>query len=285
MRATERLLLAVIWLMAACGDGTTPTGGPPGFESRPYALDVAPGHDPSTPTALLLVLHGYGSSGSRMEQWWQLSELARARDVLVAHPDGNLDSAGKHFWNATDVCCDYYRSGVDDVGYLRAVIADVSARYAVDPTRIYVTGHSNGGYMAHRMACDAADVVAAIAPVSGVIWKDPSQCQPSTPVPVLQVMGTQDAIWAGWANVTSEAENIASWAAIDGCAGELVDTGERLDLANDTAGAETRVSRHACPQGAAIEEWAMVGVGHVFSPRLPDFGERMLDWLEAHRRQ
>jgi poly(3-hydroxybutyrate) depolymerase len=104
---------------------------------------------------------------------------------------------------------------VDDVGYLRAVIAEVSVRFAVDPRRVYVTGHSDGADMAHRLACESA----------------------------------------------------------------------RLDLVNDVAGPETRVSRYACPPGAEVEEWAMVGARHVFSPRLPDFGLRLLDWLESHRRE
>lgn len=271
----------VAGLLAGCGGGS-PAGGPPGFEHRPYALEVPPDHDAAQPTALLVALHGYTSSGAQLAQWWQLSAVAAARGILVAHPDGTRGSGGAQFWNATDACCDFSHSQVDDVAYLRAVIADVSARYAVDPKRVYVTGHSNGGYMSHRMACDAADVVAAVAPVSGVGWKDPARCTPSRPVPVLEIMGTLDGNWSSSPDSPSSAEDLANWAAIDGCTGGLVDNGERMDL-EGAPGAETRVSRYACAQGA-VEQWAMVGAQHVFSPRLPAFTDAMLDWLEAHRR-
>ncbi len=284
MRATTRFLVATAWAAAACRSEPPTAGGPPGFEGRPYPLEVARGHDPARPTALLLVLHGFTSSGDDIERWWQLAALAEARDVLVAHPDGTVDANGNRFWNATDACCDSYGTGVDDVGYLRAIIADVSARYAVDPGRVYVTGHSNGGYMAHRMACDAADVVAAVAPVSGVGWKDPSHCRPGAPMAVLEIMGTEDGNWEGSSASPGSAEDLANWAAIEGCSGALVDTGQRLDLVAASPGAETRVGRYACAQGA-VEQWAMEGVQHVFTPRLPEWGDAILDWLEAHRRR
>jgi polyhydroxybutyrate depolymerase len=275
----RNLLLALACAVAAC-EAEPLTGGPPGFEHRPYLLEVPPGHDAGTPTALLVALHGYSSNARQLEAWWGLPQLAADRDILVAVPDGTVDRGGYQFWNATDSCCDFHHTGVDDVGYLRAVIADVSARYAVDPARVYVTGHSNGGFMSHRMGCDAADVVAAVAPVSGVSWKDPSHCQPSRPVPVLQIMGTADDIWSGSSTWPSAAEDAANWAAIDGCTGALVDTGQRLDL-DTRPGAETRVSRYDCAQGA-VEQWAIVGAPHVFSPRLPVFDDLILDWLEAH---
>jgi polyhydroxybutyrate depolymerase len=284
MRARRILLWAgLAWSLGACGSGGRRAPGPAGFDDRPYVLDVSPHHDDSRPTALLIALHGYGSTGLGLEGWWQLSALAASRDILVAHPDGLVDGSNRQFWNATDACCDFSHREIDDVGYLRAVIADVSARYSVDPKRVYVTGHSNGGYMSHRMGCDAADVVAAIAPVSGVGWKDSSRCRPSAPMPVLEIMGTSDDNWSGWGDSPSTAESLAGWAAIDGCAGTLQDSGERLDLEAGIAGAETRVSRYACDTGA-VELWAMQGAQHVFQPRLPELLDAMMDWLEAHRR-
>jgi len=284
MRVRRGVLLCGVALLAACGDGGGGSAsGPAGFEDRPYLLDVSPHHDDSRPTALLVALHGYGSSSSDIERWWQLAALASSRDILVARPEGLMDAGGRRFWNATDACCDFYGREVDDVAYLRAVIADVSSRYAVDPKRVYVTGHSNGGYMSHRMGCDAADVVAAIAPVSGVGWKDPSRCDPSAPMPVLELMGTADGNWTSSSASPSALEDMASWATINGCTGALQDSGERLDLEAGLAGAETRVSRYACEAGA-VELWAMQGAQHVFQPRLPELLEAMLDWLEAHRR-
>jgi pimeloyl-ACP methyl ester carboxylesterase len=80
---------------------------------------------------------------------------------------GQQDRRGHRFWSATDACCNLDGLAVDDVAYLRAVIRDVSARHAVDPRRVFIVGHSNGGFMAHRMACEASDLVAAVVSLAG----------------------------------------------------------------------------------------------------------------------
>ena len=91
---------------------------------------------------------------------------------LYAFPDGTRDRLGNRFWNASDACCDLFQSGVDDVAYLTAVIDDMSARFHVDAKRIHLVGHSNGGFMSHRYACDRAERVAAFVSLAGDNYKD-----------------------------------------------------------------------------------------------------------------
>src|SRR5581483_722726 len=114
--------------------------------------------------------------------------------LLYAFPDGTFDRHGDRFWNATDACCDFDETGVDDVAYFRAIVDDVASRYTIDPRRVYAAGASNGGYMAHRVACDAADRVAAVVSVDGANWKDPARCRPSEPVAVLEVHADTDEV-------------------------------------------------------------------------------------------
>src|SRR3546814_3263586 len=83
-------------------------------------------------------------------------------DFIVVYPDG----VGRA-WNAGSCCAKPMKEKIDDVGFVRAVIADVKHRYKIDATRIYGTGFSNGAMLLHRIACDAPDTFAAIAPVSG----------------------------------------------------------------------------------------------------------------------
>jgi len=59
-------------------------------------------------------------------------------------------------------------------------VAKVEARYSVDPRRVFFLGWSNGGFMAHRMGCEAADLVAAFVAVSGDVWNDPALCMPTS---------------------------------------------------------------------------------------------------------
>ncbi len=263
------------------------------LRDRPYRLQIPPGLDPLRPAPLVLVLHGFGSSGAGIDGYFGLGKAAAARGLLLATPEGTRDPRGRRFWNATDACCDLAATRVDDVAYLSAVLADVAAHHPVDPRRVYAVGHSNGGFMAHRLACDRADLLAAVVALAGDVWKAPRRCQPSEPVAVLQVHGDRDAVipYEGGAltsprgdegpTLPSAPESVATWAAKNGCGGALADTGRRLALVRGSAGAETRVERHACTRGAA-ELWTIRGGAHVPALAQPAWAEAILDWLLAH---
>lgn len=121
---------------------------------RPVTLSVPAAWDPRHPAPLLLVLHGYGSTGQQHEDYFGLSGLVDGHGVLLAAPDGTLDAQGNRFWDArTDACCNFKGPPVDDVKYLRSLLKEIRAAWKVDPRRIYVVGHSNGGFMAHRLGC------------------------------------------------------------------------------------------------------------------------------------
>ena len=157
---------------------------------RPVTLQVPSAYDGRKPYALMLLLHGYGASGSVQLFYLNLKSLQSQHDVLIAAPDGTLNSGGKRFWNATPACCDFGRTGVDDVAYLSAVIKDISKVYNVDSKKVYLVGHSNGGFMAYRMACDASHLVTAVVSIAGATFNTKERCKPTTPVSVLQIHGS-----------------------------------------------------------------------------------------------
>jgi polyhydroxybutyrate depolymerase len=113
-----------------------------------------------------------------------VTPLADARGVLYAAPDGRLEPGGARFWSATDACCNFVGAPDDDSAYLRGLIDQIDAHpdIAVDRDRIFFAGLSNGGFMSHRMACDHADLVAAIASQAGAAFNDPARCLPASPV-------------------------------------------------------------------------------------------------------
>ncbi|MBW2458942.1 MAG: hypothetical protein JRI68_30870 [Deltaproteobacteria bacterium] len=253
---------------------------------RPVELWVPTGYDPAVPTPLLFLLHGYSVSGAVQEMLFSLRPEADARTVLYAHPDGSFSEDGKRFWNATEACCDFLNSGVDDSAYLRGLIDDIRAHYNVDDRRIYFTGHSNGSYMSYRMACDHDDIVAGIAGLAGAMLTDPTDCDATEPVHVLHIHGTEDAsvLYEGFAGSTDRApypsatEGVADWAERGGCDATPTDSAA-FDLDGSVAGAETTVSVHeGCDAGGSAELWTIVGGEHV--PALnDDWPERLLDWL------
>jgi polyhydroxybutyrate depolymerase len=158
---------------------------------RPYQLMVPEG-ETDAPAPLIVLLHGYGASGAIQAAYFGILDVAAEQGILVAYPDGLKDGMNRRFWNATDACCNFTGGEQDDVAYLTALIDDVAANHPVDPARVYLVGHSNGGFMAHRMACERSSRIAAIVSLAGVTWDEPAACDPSAPVAVLQVHGDAD---------------------------------------------------------------------------------------------
>jgi polyhydroxybutyrate depolymerase len=256
---------------------------------RPYEVFVPASYDASVPTPLVLLLHGFGTSSDQMEAVVGLQPVADERGFLYVHPDGTRDAAGAPFWNATDGCCNTSSVPIDDSAYLETVVEQVQATYTVDPKRIYIVGVSNGGFMAHRMACDHAATIAAIVSFAGATFLDPTMCRPSQPVSVLQIHGTADEIVPydggelipGHPFPAAEA-TVADWATSNRCGPDRAATGTRLDLDATIPGDDTEVSRFdGCPPGGAVELWTITGAGHIM-PFAPAFTPSVVDFLLAH---
>jgi len=150
------------------GDGGTNDAGVTGdFDpvpfggSRPVSLYV-PSAYTGAPLPLVILLHGYSANGGEEDLYLNMKSTAEAKSVFYMHPDGTLDASGNRYWNATDACCDFAKTGVDDSTYLSGLVAEIETRYAIDTKRVYFVGHSNGAFMSYRMACDHADIVTGI---------------------------------------------------------------------------------------------------------------------------
>ena len=293
------LVLAAFALVSGCtsdppappgNDGTAGGGGEPLVVGgdRPVTVHVPPGLDPSKPAPLVVLLHGFGASGLLQEFVFRLEPLSDERGFLYARPDGTVGNDKRRFWNATDACCDFGMTGVDDVAYLAGLVEEIGKHHKVDPKRIYFVGHSNGGFMSHRMACDRADLVAAIGSLAGATWNDPAKCDPSEPVSILQIHGTVDdtVLYEGEAingvAYPSAVGTVEAWAELDGCT-LAPEAGAAIDLDVTISGEETSVSRYAtgCKPGGAAELWTITGAGHL--PELgAEFAPRLVDWLFAH---
>lgn len=158
---------------------------------RDFELVVPANYDPDVPAPLVLDFHGLYGSPSQQRGTSHFDQVAAPRGMLVAYPEG----VGQSF-NAGACCGPAAQQDVDDVAFARALVAEVSATNCVDPDRVYATGMSNGGHMAHYLACEAADVFAAVAPVAGVLGPPPGECKPARPISVLDFHGTSDLIVA-----------------------------------------------------------------------------------------
>ncbi|MBE2249741.1 MAG: hypothetical protein IAE78_09335 [Myxococcus sp.] len=270
------------------GAAATDGGRDPLVVARPFDVNVPVGYRADQPVPLVVVLHGYTATAQVQDMYFGLSRLAQTRTFLVALPNGLRDDMLQQYWNATDACCAFGKTN-DDVAYLTAVIRDVQARYAVDPKRIFLVGHSNGGFMSHRLACDRAGLIAGIVALAGSNWADVTKCNPTAPVAVLQIHGTLDPVIAynGGATVgqppyPSAEDSVRSWGAKNGCTGNLSNIGGDLDLVTALLGDETkREGFTGCPANGAAELWTIRGAGHL--PLINDaFSDRLYTWLLAH---
>ena len=156
-------------------------------------VHVPSSYSAAAPAPLIVLLHGYTSSGAGQDTYMQVSALKDAYGFILVAPDGTREDSGNRprFWNASAACCNFAGSTVDDVAYLTGLIDAVKADYAVDDKRVYLFGHSNGGFMAYRMAHEHGDAIAAIASLAGADQSRPRP-EPPEPVHVLQIHGTAD---------------------------------------------------------------------------------------------
>jgi polyhydroxybutyrate depolymerase len=297
----------VLLLASACSSGASSTSpsapaaapspvaagasGTVTLDDRPFELTVPAGYDEATPAALVVGLHGYTSHGAELADYLGLAERSAADGFLLALPEGTTDGRNEQFWNATEACCDFGGTDVDDSAYLAAVITTVQEQYAVDPNRVFVVGHSNGGFMALRMACDHAELVAAVVSIAGAQTDDAAACTPAKPVSVLQVHGDADdtiryaggSTGAGRTYPGAQA-TVDAWRDLDACTADPA-TGAPLDLDSTNPAAETTVATTSgCQDGTEVALWTIGGGGHV-PAWTPDAGRTIVDWLLAHPRQ
>jgi polyhydroxybutyrate depolymerase len=260
--------------------------------SRPVQLKVPAGYTPSTAYPLVILLHGFGANGMLQAAYFGYLGLVDKEQLLLAYPDGKSNPKLQRYWNATHACCDFYNSGVDDAGYLSGLIKEIQAVYNVDPRRIYFIGHSNGGFMSYRMACDHAQTVAAIVSLAGSTYAKPADCTPANAVSVLQIHGTLDTVvrYDGKPTLTlvkpypGAEQTVAAWAKENGCSAQRTVVPPALDLDQAVLGAETTVERYAgCPAGIDVELWKMTGSSHI--PALPPaFAAKTWGFLKSHPR-
>jgi len=239
---------------------------------RTYRLYVPASAVGAGPVPLLVALHGGGSDGAHFEKASGFDQVADKAGFIVAYPDGVRPATGQRVsaWNAGD-CCGYAaRTGVDDVGFVQALIAAVSASHQVDARRIYVAGESNGGMLGYRLACQLGSIIAAVAVQSATLEYSP--CQPAAPVSLLAIHGADDAevpLAGGYgsgvshADFTPPATAAAAVAAGDGCDGVPTAAPDA-----DLAGAQVS-TWPGCPAGIAVQLVVVPGAGHAWMSTTP----------------
>jgi polyhydroxybutyrate depolymerase len=233
---------------------------------------------------LLIVLHGYAMSGEAIDAAFGFGAIVDQERFLYAYPDGAVDATGHRSWNVLPTGHGS-PSAPDDLGYLTAIIDDISGRFAVDAQRVFLVGYSAGAFMAYRMACERSNRIAAVAGLGGAMWAEPEPCEASSHVSILHVHGDADTtVKFGGGTVLGArhfgaADSVAWWAQARGC--NAATTERAIDLYDALPGPETRVSAYACPDGVGVELWTAGGAAH--APAVSsNWASNVHAWLMSH---
>jgi polyhydroxybutyrate depolymerase len=204
--------------------------------------------------------HGYSSNAIEEMALTGVNAKADVANFIALHPEG---LGAVQSWNAGACCGDAALLNAHDVDLMRALLANVAQRYNVDARRVYAMGMSNGGFFSHRLACEAADVFAAIAPVAGVMGVP--TCTPSRPVPVLDFHGTADPVvpytGGGLTGFTSVDVTMAGWVQRNGCGANSAVVYQQGDA--------TCRRWPSCSAGADVELCTIDNGGHTWPGGLP----------------
>jgi poly(3-hydroxybutyrate) depolymerase len=258
-----------------------------GPTSRKAILELPGGHNVSHKLPLVVALHGYTSSGLGVSGFFDLIDSIHENGHLLLRPDGTISATGQRFWNATDACCNIWGQEVDDVSWLTSLINEAITYHGADPEGIIIVGYSNGGFMAHRMACERGDMLRSIISLAGATHYDFNDC-PNTGYPnVLQIHGTSDSVifYEGGAilgdNYPAASQTVFSWANRSGC--DLTYTEiNQLDLISPRGVNDTNEYEHLnCSSGNRVSLWEIPNGSHypqLSSSSDDDFPSTILDW-------
>ena len=176
---------------------------------RTARVHVPASYDPTKRTPVVINIHGRTSNASQQATISRVIAKSNAEGFVVIHPEGWGSPTS---WNTGGGCCDpAAANNIDDGGFMKKLLDEAEAKLCVDTSRVYVMGLSNGGYLAHRMACELTDRVAAIGPVAGLLSLQ--TCAPTKPMPVFLVHGTADTLVSyDWVD-----ETVNYWRIKNGC--------------------------------------------------------------------
>ncbi len=158
-------------------------------QERSYLLHLPPGLDQKKPIPLVLVLHYYTGTGRAEAEQTGFSKKADKEHFMVVYPDGSVPAPRGLSWNIWHNPKDMQGRG--DIAFVKELIRRLSAQFAIDPKRIYVTGMSQGGMISHLAASELSSLIAAVASVGGFITQQPKA---GAPVSVLIIHGMDDAV-------------------------------------------------------------------------------------------
>jgi polyhydroxybutyrate depolymerase len=159
---------------------------------RKYTIHQPQGFDNTSPTPVVLMLHGGGGTMQNAQPFTELNNTSNANGFLAVYPQGHTPVQNGFSWaDGRGTAAD--NAGIDDIGFINKLLDVLESGYSADPERIYICGFSNGGFMTQRLACQSNERFAAMASLGSIMdTMLISNCNPNRPKPMLLLLGTAD---------------------------------------------------------------------------------------------
>ena len=250
---------------SGCGNAATPGSTTSTLtvagRQRTVIVHVPTGYTSSDKVALVLNMHGSGTTAADQEAFTGMDATADSDGFIVAYPQGLIPEGSGYDWKVPGVPLIGGKAvpagSANDVAFLTTLVHLLEQRYCIDPGRVYATGFSGGARIASQLACDASSTFAAVAPVSG--RRHPTPCPTTRPVPILSFHGTGDPVdpynghgQAYWTYSVPQAAQ--DWAIQNGCRPTAATTQPVADV--------TLTTSTGCEGGSAVELYSITGEGH-----------------------
>jgi polyhydroxybutyrate depolymerase len=243
----------------------------PASEARTYRYYLPSSYDPSTPTPVVVVLHGRPGNSTGIALITDMNPVAEREGFIALYPEGITQGGG---WNYLRPIMINPEEGVDDSAFMKTMIDDLSNDLNIDRSRVYVTGFSNGGFMTELLACEAQDTFAAFITVGASAFPGLDRaCAGQDAVPFMLIHGTADVSvpFAGLRQRTPSGDQVSVtfpipdtvgfWAAHNGC-DPTVDT---TAIPQQGQSPDTEVFINAfsnCTEGSTFVYYLIDGGGH-----------------------
>lgn len=236
-------------------------------QQRQYVLYVPRSYDRTTPTPLVISLHGGGTWGAAQRDLSRWNEVADEHGFIVVYPSG---TDFPRMWHAV-------RPGAAltaDVRFISELIDTLGSAYNIDPERVYADGMSNGGGMAFVLSCTLSDRIAAVGLIASAQFLPWSWCRDERAVPMIAFHGTDDRLapyhgghsWVSPDRFADIARLAANWAQRNRCGPDPVESVVAADV--------TRLEYTACANDAAVVLYTVIGGGHTWPG-----GMQLPEWL------
>jgi polyhydroxybutyrate depolymerase len=276
MRLIRRTLAPLAGLAAlfalGCSQESTlitnpPTGSPfnrsveSGGRTRTYQIFVPSTVRSDVPAPILIALHGSPGTGSDMRGITGFDQVADLLQTIMVYPDATSD------WAEGCDCATADGAGVDDVQFVRDMIDDLDSAFAVDRTRIYAAGFSQGGMFAMRLACEMNEISAVGIVAATMSVPLAEGCAPGGPVPLALIHGTLDATYpaggrAAGAPLLGARPALQFWLDNNGCQATPTQTSTQ-DGANDGTSVEVELYQ-TCDGSSEVEFYEVINGGHTW---------------------